>query len=604
MFATRLYYLHPLLAGPVDAWAAQLDRVAAMRFDTVAIAPPFAAGRAGDLFLTADHDRFDERFGVRDAAAGLERFARDCRARQLLPMLDVVVDRVAVEHAQNGLADWYRPDASDELPDPRRPPQRPDVARLFPEGDMTGAVDWWARRLVEWIDAGITGFRCTRPHQVPAEFWHDLMSAVRRERPGVGFMAAPLDREPAESERLAQSGFDLVTFCSGNWDYRSEDFADTVNRLAHIAAVIAMPEAPFDHRLGRGFRDTGRAQRAARRALAFTTAYGAGWMMPMGFEFGATRDMDAARDRPEDFERLVAEAPFDLSADIATTNSRCAATSHGSAASIRSLTPPDAPAAALLVQGRANRAPRLVLANASLDDPVRLELAPLLIASGLDGALVDDPAGGVPTGPDATITIAPAEILLLHVAAAPPISRPQRSAVEAAATSRIAIEAVAPSIDEGRFPAKRLVGELVEVAADLISDGHERLAAALLWRPADEEAWGEVPMAAIGNDRWVGRFPLGRIGRHVFTILAWKDHFGNFTEELEKKHAAGLSIDLELEEGRLLVEGSITHAVPEVAPALEALAKQLRDADAEERRRLLLTPATAALMASARIRPH
>ena len=29
--------------------------------------------------------------------------------------------------------------------------------------------------------------------------------------------------------------------------------------------------------------------------------------MPMGFEFGATRHMDPARDRPEDFAHLVAE---------------------------------------------------------------------------------------------------------------------------------------------------------------------------------------------------------------------------------------------------------------------------------------------------------
>ena len=95
MPATRLYYLHPLLAGPVDAWARQLERAAAMRFDTVAVAPVFAAGRAGDLFLTADHDRLDRRFGTGDAVAALARFAEDCRRRRLLPMLDLVVERVA-----------------------------------------------------------------------------------------------------------------------------------------------------------------------------------------------------------------------------------------------------------------------------------------------------------------------------------------------------------------------------------------------------------------------------------------------------------------------------------------------------------------------------
>ena len=39
-------------------------------------------------------------------------------------MLDVVVDRVAIEYATNGLAAWYCTDASDELPDARQPPQR------------------------------------------------------------------------------------------------------------------------------------------------------------------------------------------------------------------------------------------------------------------------------------------------------------------------------------------------------------------------------------------------------------------------------------------------------------------------------------------------
>src|SRR6202035_4531504 len=123
--------------------------------------------------------------------------------------------------------------------------------------------------------------------------------------------------------------------------------------------------------------------------------------------------------------------------------------------SVRSLAPPEAPAAALLVAGAMNgtaakRGLRLVLANASLDDPVRVPLAPLLTASGLDGALVDDDDTGVSAGPDGAITIAPAEVRMLHISAAPPIGRPQRNAVEAATMPRIAIEAVAPSVDDGR----------------------------------------------------------------------------------------------------------------------------------------------------------
>ncbi len=581
-----------------------------MRFDGVAVAPPFAAGRAGDLFLTADHDRLDGRLGKGDAESALAHFAAACRSRGLLPMLDVVVDRVAVEHAANGLADWYRADRADELPDPRQPPQRADIARLVGDGD--GAIDWWARRFAAWVDAGIADFRCIRPHCGPARFWRRLIAAVRHQGQRTCFMAATPDLTSEESAALGECGFDFAASCARRWDDCAEAFAERVDRLAHIAPVIAMPEAPFDRRLSRAFRDTGRAQRAARRALAFATSYGAGWMMPMGFEFGAARDMDPARDRPEDFTRLVSDAPFNLSADIAAANARCAASGGEAATSVRSLASPGAPVTALLVARPVNgavaeHAPRLVLANASLDDPARVPLAPLLTASGLNGALVDDAASGSLIGPEGTIVMTPAEVRTLRLRTPPPIARAQRTALEAAAMARVAVEAVAPSVDDGRFPAKRLVGELVEVSADLIADGHDRLAAALLWRPADEageNAWREAPMTAVGNDRWVGRFPLGRIGRYLFTILAWKDRFGNFAEELEKKYAAGMPIALELEEGRLLVEEVVARADRSVAADIALLAGRLRKADVEERRRLLLTPATGMLMAAARVRPH
>src|SRR5260370_757425 len=64
------------------------------------------------------------------------------------------------------------------------------------------------------------------------------------------------------------------------------------------------------------------------------------------------------------------------------------------AGSVRAIAPPDAPAAVLLLadgaEGKASAPPRLVLVNASLDDPVGIPVAPLLSASGLDGAMLED----------------------------------------------------------------------------------------------------------------------------------------------------------------------------------------------------------------------
>jgi len=78
---------------------------------------------------------------------------------------------------------------------------------------------------------------------------------------------------------------------------------------------------------------------------------------------------------------------------------------------------------------------------------------------------------------------------------------------------RIYIEDVYPLVDAGRFPVKRIVGEAVEVWADIFRDGHAVLAAELLWRPEAANKWSRVPMLARPNDRWSANFAPPRPGR-------------------------------------------------------------------------------------------
>jgi starch synthase (maltosyl-transferring) len=130
-----------------------------------------------------------------------------------------------------------------------------------------------------------------------------------------------------------------------------------------------------------------------------------------------------------------------------------------------------------------------------------------------------------------------------------------------ASSGHIVIEAVQPELDGGRFKAKAIIGDRVEVAADIFRDGTAELAAVLRYEsPAGEVA--ESPMGRGDNDRWSGGFRPAQIGRWRYTIEAWTDHFGTWRRDLEKKAAAGQVAELDLEEGALLIEGRIT-AVPE-----------------------------------------
>jgi starch synthase (maltosyl-transferring) len=130
------------------------------------------------------------------------------------------------------------------------------------------------------------------------------------------------------------------------------------------------------------------------------------------------------------------------------------------------------------------------------------------------------------------------------------------------APPRIQILNPAPMIDCGRFPAKRTVGEWVEVSADVFRDGHEILRAQVRYRGPGDPEWTEAPMRwidrEVDGDRWAGAFEVDRVGRWEFTVEAWSDLFATWRDELRRKLEAGQH-DLrgELSEGAVLLEEAL-----------------------------------------------
>lgn len=118
---------------------------------------------------------------------------------------------------------------------------------------------------------------------------------------------------------------------------------------------------------------------------------------------------------------------------------------------------------------------------------------------------------------------------------------------------RVIIEGVKPEIDAGRFPAKRVVGELVRVEADLFTEGHDKISGFLLYRPRSESEWRRAPLEPLVNDRWTASFRVDRLEPWVYTIAGWIDRFRTKLQDLKKKFEAGQDVDVEiLEIARIL----------------------------------------------------
>src|SRR3954452_11274263 len=104
---------------------------------------------------------------------------------------------------------------------------------------------------------------------------------------------------------------------------------------------------------------------------------------------------------------------------------------------------------------------------------------------------------------------------------------------------RIRIRPLSPVIDAGRYAPKRCVGDTVTVAADVFSDGHEKLRAVVRYRsPAGRTLVGGemLPVDAHYNGvPWGGAFPGERPARWEIGVEAWIDLFATWSDELSRK---------------------------------------------------------------------
>ena len=160
------------------------------------------------------------------------------------------------------------------------------------------------------------------------------------------------------------------------------------------------------------------------------------------------------------------------------------------------------------------------------------------------------------------------------------------------------VEDIYPSVDGGRFPVKRIVGESVEVWADIFRNGHDVTIAALLWKHDGDEDWQRVPMRHDGNDRWTASFVPHQLGRHHYAIEAWTDEFATWRRDFVRKRDAGVDVTLDALEGASMLTKAQVSKPDAAAVIIQKCEDYLQSGDAEP----LLTPLLADAMAESQPR--
>ncbi len=466
----RIFYLCARRAGPVSAWSEWLERAQALGCDWLwlgelqpraagthslavlepgGIAPEFAAGggaeRALKGFIDAAH------------AAGFKL------ATDFSPAFVARASRLVQKHPH-----WFvvGPENTPAVPGGMG---APELAASLVECDFGGAARaeldaFWSKTAADMLKCGFDALVCRAAHRLPSANWQQILASARAG--DAAFWADTLGVSIEVSETLAPAGFDAFLSSACWWDFHADWFIEQETRLRRIAPTIAFPEEPGAWTAS----DTDEARARFRYGFAATVAWGV--VLPMGYAagFGAG---DA-----EGIAAGTAAPTSTLAADLAIINALKDETSaFNEPGRLERLNAPGARAVVLAsrpIEGEA--APALMALNP--DPGVHAEAVAGPLFARLDASTAEArelTPGHSPERLDAASKIAlEPEAGRWFELVAPPADVAAAAGTPENAAASVAIENVTPQLEAGRYPVKRVLGEAIEVYADLIVEGHAR----------------------------------------------------------------------------------------------------------------------------------
>ena len=500
-----------------------------------------------------------------------------CDAAQLSLLLEMVVTDLPLDHPlvrEHPECFSFTADATASYVDPRLTNLVESRAISRPQLNPEPFIAWWSRRLRELSAMGANGFCFADPQVLEPPLWHELIDRTRSEDAPLVFIADTSQAPREITSNLYSAGFDYIVSALPRWNGRAAWLVEEHATAAATTPAIALVESPF--------REPPASCEMRRARLAAAAVIGAGVMMPFGFESEhCDGEIDGLTVCVQAMNSIVQSLP--------------------GFGGLRSLTGAGDPITILLrTDCRSETRSRSALLAVINPDPTLNAIFDERYLPALGEWSVLEPVEPF-AGTDGQL--APGEARVYRAARRKPIVVETRSATgnarAAAQESRVWIGHITPSVDSGRYPAKAVVGEIVTIATDLITDGHGLLAAELHFRADDERNWHRVAMKGTGNDRWEAMLHLKRVGRYRFMIEAWLDIYGSFVRDLARKRAAGIDITLDVEEGRELIHAQAARSDKSVRSALTEIVDAFSDTDPVEHAAILMAPETIEAMARA-----
>ena len=157
---------------------------------------------------------------------------------------------------------------------------------------------------------------------------------------------------------------------------------------------------------------------------------------------------------------------------------------------------------------------------------------------------------------------------------------------ESGCGTHIVIESVRPSVDGGKYPAKRTAGESCPIDAVIFRDGHDLVRAEVLWRKPGDKSCSSTPMTLVnrGLDEWRAEIPLAENARVLFAVRAWTDLYGSWLADLKKRVEGGAAdVSNEVCEGVRLIAEAGRRAKGVDRNILDNAAAELKDAAKDPR---------------------